>query len=82
MCEDVIHMINELIKQLSSRLDTFLDNILLTQESLKWVEESKHNYSIFLNLDFSKAYDRVAWDFMCHPRWELFLMPHRSLLLN
>jgi hypothetical protein len=40
-----------------------LDNLLLTQETLAWVEYSGQPL-IFLKLDFSKAYDMVNWTFM------------------
>jgi hypothetical protein len=40
-----------------------LDNILLTHESIQWAKESRQE-SIFLKLDFSKAYDIVDWAFM------------------
>ena len=35
-----------------------LDNILLTHETLSWAKKSKQD-TIFLKLDFSKAFDRV-----------------------
>ena len=40
-----------------------LDNILLRYESIQWAKESRQD-SIFLKLDFSKAYDIVHWTFM------------------
>lgn len=40
-----------------------LDNILLTQETLRCAKESKQDVN-FLKLDFSKTYDRVSHDFM------------------
>lgn len=35
-----------------------LDNILFTHEFIQWTRELRYN-SIFLKLDFSRAYDRV-----------------------
>ena len=40
-----------------------LDNILLTHETLSWAKKSKQD-TIFLKLDFSKAFDRVDWRFL------------------
>ena len=40
-----------------------LDNIVLTQETLHWAKKSNQP-SIFLKLDFSKAYDKVSWRFL------------------
>lgn len=40
-----------------------LDNILLTHETLAWAKKSKQE-TIFLKLDFSKAFDRVDWPFL------------------
>ena len=40
-----------------------LDNILLTHETLSWAKKSKQD-TIFLKLDFSKAFDRVDWSFL------------------
>ena len=40
-----------------------LDNIVLTQETLHWARTSKQP-TIFLKLDFSKAYDKVSWHFL------------------
>ena len=40
-----------------------LDNITLTQETLSWVKKSRQD-TIFLKLDFSKAFDRVNWLFL------------------
>ena len=40
-----------------------LDNIVLTQESLQWAKVSKQP-TVFLKLDFSKAYDKVSWQFL------------------
>jgi hypothetical protein len=37
-----------------------LDNIVLTQETLHWARVSKQP-TIFLKLNFSKAYDKVSW---------------------
>lgn len=38
-----------------------LDNILLTHVTLSWNKNTKEN-TIFLELDFSKAYDQVNWN--------------------
>ena len=43
-------------------LQFILDNIILTQESLHWARQSKQP-TVFLKLDFSKAYDKVSWHF-------------------
>ena len=40
-----------------------LDNLLITQETMAWVESSNQPL-IFLKLDFSKAYDMVDWQCM------------------
>jgi hypothetical protein len=40
-----------------------LDNLLLTMETMAWVEAS-HQPLIFLKLDFSNAYDMVDWGFL------------------
>jgi hypothetical protein len=40
-----------------------LDNIVLTQETIHWARTSRQP-SIFLKLDFSKAYDKVSWRFL------------------
>jgi hypothetical protein len=40
-----------------------LDNILLTHETMEWVEHSNQPL-IFLKLDFSKAYDMVEHNFL------------------
>ena len=40
-----------------------LDNIILTQETLDWAKTSKQP-TVFLKLDFSKAYDKVSWQFL------------------
>ena len=40
-----------------------LDNILLTHETTSWARKSKQE-SIFLKLDFSKAFDWVNWQFL------------------
>ena len=37
-----------------------LDNLLITQETMAWAEQS-NQMLIFLKLDFSKAYDMVDW---------------------
>ena len=42
-----------------SPLRFIFDNIVLTQESLHWARQSKQP-SVFLKLDFSKAYDKVS----------------------
>lgn len=42
-----------------------LDNIVLTQETLHWAKTSKHP-TVFLKLDFSKAYNKVSWRFLFH----------------
>ena len=39
-----------------------LDNIVLTQKSLHWAKTSRQP-TVFLKLDFSKAYDKVSWRF-------------------
>lgn len=44
------------------QLRFILDNIVLTQESLHWAKTSKQP-TVFLKLDFSKAYDKVSWNF-------------------
>ena len=38
-----------------------LDNLMLTQETITWAKRS-HQSSLFLELDFSKAYDMVDWE--------------------
>lgn len=38
-----------------------LDNLLLTQETMAWAEQS-HQDLLFLKLDFSKAYNMVDWE--------------------
>ena len=40
-----------------------LDNIVLTQEALHWAKSSRQP-TVFLKLDFSKAYDKVSWHFL------------------
>ena len=40
-----------------------LDNILLTHETLSWAKKSRQD-TIFLKLDFSKAFDRVDWNLL------------------
>ena len=40
-----------------------LDNIMLTQETLSWVEYSKQDL-LFQKLDFSKAFNMVDWSFL------------------
>ena len=42
-----------------------LDNVVLTQETLHWAKTSRQP-TIFLKLDFSKAYDKVSWTFLFH----------------
>ena len=42
-----------------------LDNIVLTQETLHWAKTSRQP-TVFLKLDFSKAYDKVSWRFLFH----------------
>ena len=42
-----------------------LDNIILTQETLHWARTSRQP-TVFLKLDFSKAYDKVSWRFLFH----------------
>ena len=42
-----------------------LDNIVITQETLHWTKTSKQP-TVFLKLDFSKAYDKVSWRFFFH----------------
>ena len=42
-----------------------LDNIVLTQETLHWAKTSRQP-TVFLKLDFSKAYDKVSWRFIFH----------------
>ena len=42
-----------------------LDNIVLTQETLHWVRISRQP-TVFLKLDFSKAYDKISWRFIFH----------------
>lgn len=44
-----------------------LENIMPTQETIKWAKHS-HLPQIFLKLDFSKAYDKVDW-VLCLPPW-------------
>jgi hypothetical protein len=39
-----------------------LDNIVRTQETLHW-EKTSRQPTVFLRLDFSKAYDKVSWKF-------------------
>ena len=46
-------------------LGFILDNIVLTQETLHWARQSKQP-SVFLKLNFSKAYDKVSWRFLFH----------------
>ena len=40
-----------------------LENILLTHKTLAWAKKSRQD-TIFLKLDFSKAFDRVDWQFL------------------
>jgi hypothetical protein len=40
-----------------------LNNILLTHETIQWAKKSKQ-WTIFLKVDFFKAYDKVGWDFL------------------
>lgn len=40
-----------------------LNNIMLTHETMHWANHSKQP-TVFLKLDFSKAYDKVSWDFL------------------
>jgi exonuclease III len=40
-----------------------LDNILLTQETLAWADQSRQDL-LFLKLDFSKAFDMIDWEFL------------------
>lgn len=47
-----------------------LDNIVLTQETLHWARTSKQP-TVFLKLDFSKAYDKVSWHFLFHAMREI-----------
>jgi hypothetical protein len=44
-------------------LKFILDNIVLTQETIHWARTFRQP-SIFLKLDFSKAYDKVSWRFL------------------
>jgi hypothetical protein len=37
--------------------------VFVVHETLDWVKRSKQSI-IFLKLDFSKAYDKVNWDFL------------------
>lgn len=40
-----------------------MGNVLLTHESLTWAKQNKHEV-ICMKLDFAKAYDATAWEFM------------------
>ena len=40
-----------------------MDNVVLALETLYWAKISKQPM-IFLKLDFSKAYDKVSWQFL------------------
>lgn len=40
-----------------------LDNIVLTQETLHWAKVSRQP-TVFLKIDFSKAYDKISWRFL------------------
>ena len=57
-----------------------LDNILLTHESIQWAKESRQD-SIFLKLDFSKAYDSVDWTFMLQIMEKLGMPKSINLIL-
>lgn len=41
-------------------------NVLIAHELLNWVEHQKKStkHSRILKIDFSKAYDRIRWDFL------------------
>lgn len=47
-----------------------LDNIVLTRETIHFAKSSRQ-HSIFLKLDFSKAYDKVSWHFLFHTMKEM-----------
>ena len=51
-----------------------LDNIVLTQELLQWAKVSKQP-TVFLKLDFSKAYDKVSWVFLFSAMRKLNISP-------
>jgi hypothetical protein len=40
-----------------------LNNILLTHEIISWAKRSKQSF-MFLKLNFSKAYDKMNWNFL------------------
>ena len=69
-----------------------LDNIVLTLETLHWVRTSKQP-TVFLKLDFSKAYDKVSWSFLFHAMrgmnisekftgWVKLLFENASTIIN
>ncbi|KAK6786628.1 hypothetical protein RDI58_015153 [Solanum bulbocastanum] len=41
------------------------DNIMLTQELVHNINRPNHNGNVVLKLDMTKAFDRVAWDYLC-----------------
>jgi hypothetical protein len=44
-------------------LQFILDNVLLIHKTLDWVKRFRQHV-VFLELDFSKAYDKVSYDFL------------------
>lgn len=40
-----------------------MNNIIYIQKTIQWVKKSKQPL-IFFRLDFSKAYDKVEWQFL------------------
>ena len=69
-----------------------LDNIVLTQETLHWAKTSRQP-TMFLKLNFSKAYDKVSWRFLFHTmhmmgiddkfiQWVKLLFGNASALVN